>query len=94
MGDRSSTLLNAMNRRTLPGRGTALMGGLLAGLLLRPGETDGQAVLSKLGFFAVGPEGRKRRAQGKRSAARGQVGKRISPGRATEKTVAPPGLDN
>jgi poly-gamma-glutamate capsule biosynthesis protein CapA/YwtB (metallophosphatase superfamily) len=36
-------LLDAMDRRTLLGRGAAVMGGLFAGLSLRPGKAYGQA---------------------------------------------------
>jgi poly-gamma-glutamate capsule biosynthesis protein CapA/YwtB (metallophosphatase superfamily) len=44
--DRNSSLhrlLNTIDRRTLLGRGAAMMGGLLAGLSLRPGRAYGQA---------------------------------------------------
>ena len=48
--------------------------------------------LSNLAFFLAGPEGWKRVAPGKRSAARGQVGREESPERAAERPVALSGL--
>jgi poly-gamma-glutamate capsule biosynthesis protein CapA/YwtB (metallophosphatase superfamily) len=39
----SHRLLDTMDRRTLLGRGAAMMGGLLAGLSIRPGRAYGQA---------------------------------------------------